>query len=139
MFSAIRFIPWAFEAGSLIEMKTRGYSIRARGDQSLTNRPDIWEQLRSPTAAMEEKNARKSGGVQVCYKVAGMCGFHHGLMCSLRSHYARCIVIRRVQIKMLPDIPPLKNEETDRARRPRSGPEDIQRRAGPPGRQGRDL
>jgi hypothetical protein len=30
-------------------MKTRGYSIRARGDESLINRPDIWEQLRSPT------------------------------------------------------------------------------------------
>jgi hypothetical protein len=43
------FNPGTFEAGRLIEMKTRGYSIRARGDQGLTNRPDIWEQLRSPT------------------------------------------------------------------------------------------
>ena len=62
MFSAIRSIHGPFEAGSLIEMKTRGYSIRARGDQGLTNRPDIWEHLRSPTAAIEEKNALQTGG-----------------------------------------------------------------------------
>jgi hypothetical protein len=43
----------------VIEMKTRGYSIRARGNKSLINRPDIWEQLRSLTAAIEKKMLAK--------------------------------------------------------------------------------
>jgi hypothetical protein len=44
----------------LIERKTRGYSIRARGDESFIDRPDIWQQLSSPTAAIDEKKACKS-------------------------------------------------------------------------------
>jgi hypothetical protein len=40
-------------------MKTREYSIRARGINDLNNRPDIWEQLRSLTVAIEEKMLAK--------------------------------------------------------------------------------
>jgi hypothetical protein len=51
--------PRAFEAGSLIEMKTRGYSIRARGNENLNNRPDIWMQLHLLIAAIEKKKLAK--------------------------------------------------------------------------------
>jgi hypothetical protein len=43
----------------VIERETRGYSIRARGNKSLNNRPDIWEQLRSLTAAIGKKRLAK--------------------------------------------------------------------------------
>jgi hypothetical protein len=46
---------WAFEADRMIEKKTRGYSIRAKGNQSLINRPNIWEQLRSLTDVIVKK------------------------------------------------------------------------------------
>jgi hypothetical protein len=45
----------------MIEMKTRGYSIGARGIANLIDRPDIWEQLRSPTAAIEAKRCLQIG------------------------------------------------------------------------------
>jgi hypothetical protein len=48
-----------FEAAKVIEMKKRGYSIRARSNKSLINRPDIWEQLRSLTAVIEKKRLAK--------------------------------------------------------------------------------
>jgi len=40
-------------------MKTREYSIRARGINDLNDRPDIWEQLRSLTVAIEKKMLAK--------------------------------------------------------------------------------
>ena len=42
-------------------MKTRGYSIRARGIERLIDRPDIWEQLCSPTTPLEATRCLQSG------------------------------------------------------------------------------
>ena len=49
----------------MIEMKTRGYSIGARGIASLIDRPDIWSNCAHRPLQSKRKDACKSGGVHI--------------------------------------------------------------------------
>jgi hypothetical protein len=62
--------PGAFEAGRLIEMKTRGNPSGPEVVKNLNIRPDIWMQLRLLIVVIEEKKLAKKRSPYMGWSIA---------------------------------------------------------------------